>query len=119
MLFDTDPAGLEAPARIAQALLAAALTSRVARLTGAPTDPDTFVRAHGMGALKRVLDGAVPLTEWLLERAIAGRVAGTGTKTISVEHTVPRSGILFAALWWAAFFVYLFWVLSTTGFIRT
>ncbi len=86
VLFDTDAAGLEAPARIAQALLAAGLTSRVARLPGGPTDPDTFVRAHGAGPLKKVLDGAVPLTEWLLERAIAGRVAETGTRTISVEQ---------------------------------
>jgi DNA primase len=86
VLFDTDAAGREAPARFAQALLAAGVTSRVAQLPGGPNDPDSFVRTHGMGALKKVLDAAVPLTEWLLERAIACRVAGTGTRTISVEQ---------------------------------
>jgi DNA primase len=86
VLFDTDAAGLEAPARTAPALLGAGLSARIARLPGPATDPDAFVRAHGLRGLEGVIAFAVPLTEWLLERAIAGRVAGGGSKVLSVEQ---------------------------------
>lgn len=87
ILFDTDAAGLDAPAQIAPVLLRTGLSTRVARLPGpAAADPDTFVRAHGARGLDPVIDGAVPLTEWLLERAIAARSASTPTKAISVEQ---------------------------------
>jgi DNA primase len=86
VLFDTDPPGLEAPGRIAAALLAAGISTRIARLPGSATDPDTFVRSHGLRGLEGVIAFAVPLTEWLLERAIAGRVAGSNSKALSVEQ---------------------------------
>ncbi len=85
VLFDTDLPGLEAPARIAPALLGAGLSTRIARLPGAATDPDAFVRSHGLRGLEGVIAFAVPLTEWLLERAIAGRVTGE-SKALSVEQ---------------------------------
>jgi DNA primase len=86
VLFDTDAAGLDAPAQIAPALLRAGVTTRVARLPGAGVDPDAFVAAHGSRGLALVLDAAVPLTEWLLERAIAARMRGGGARAISVEQ---------------------------------
>jgi DNA primase len=87
ILFDTDAAGLDAPAQIAPVLLRNGLSARVARLPGAaPADPDAFVRAHGARGLEPVIDAAVPLTEWLLERAIAGRTAKAPAKAISVEQ---------------------------------
>jgi DNA primase len=87
IVFDTDAPGLEAPAAIAGAILRSGLSTRVARLPGsAPADPDTFVRGHGPRALAAVIDGAVPLTEWLLERAIAARTAKTPARAISVEQ---------------------------------
>ena len=87
VLFDADDAGLEAPALVAPVLLRGPLSTRVGRLPrSGGTDPDTFVRAQGAPALQPVLDSAVPLTEWLLERAIVARTARTGTKSISVEQ---------------------------------
>jgi DNA primase len=86
LAFDTDQAGLEAPARLATVLLAAGLSTRIARLPGPATDPDAFVRAHGLRGLEGVLGFAAPLTEWLLERAIAGRLGGSPSRTLSVEQ---------------------------------
>lgn len=87
LLFDTDAPGLEAPAGIAAAILKSGLSTRVARLPGStPADPDTFVRSQGPRALAAVVDGAVPLTEWLLDRAIGTRTARTPARAISVEQ---------------------------------
>jgi DNA primase len=87
LLFDTDAAGLDAPAAIAGAILRAGLSTRVTRLPGtAAADPDDFLRAHGPRALDASIEAAVPLTEWLLERAIASRTARAPTKAISVEQ---------------------------------
>jgi DNA primase len=87
VVFDTDAPGLEAPATIATAVLRSGLSTRVARLPGTePADPDTFVRAHGPKAFGAVLDAAVPLTEWLLERAITARTVKAPARAISVEE---------------------------------
>ncbi len=87
LVFDTDAPGLDAPAQIAPALLKTGLSTRVARLPGAAAaDPDSILRAHGLRALDAVIDTAVPLTEWLLERAITARTAKTPAKAISVEQ---------------------------------
>jgi energy-coupling factor transport system permease protein len=68
----------------------------------------------------------VPLLVSGLRRAKGSAIAMEGrafgvypTKTISVDYPPFLSGAVFAALWWLAFGVYLAWVLSTTGFIRT
>jgi len=87
LLLDTDPPGLDAPVAAAPALLRSGLTVRVARLPGpAPTDPAAFLRASGSASLAGVLDAATPLTEWLLERAIAARTHRAGTRGLSVEQ---------------------------------
>ena len=87
LLFDTDPAGLEAPLAAAPTLLRSGLTARVGRLPGqGPVDPDSFVRAHGLAALSTVVDGATPLTEWLLDRAITTRTHRVGSRGLSVEQ---------------------------------
>ncbi len=85
LLLDGDAAGVEAPARLAPALLRSGLAARVARLS-AGADPDTFIRAHGAHGLAGLLDAAKPLTEWLLERAISGRAPATGLRGLSVEQ---------------------------------
>jgi DNA primase len=87
LVFDTDPAGLDAPQAAAPSLLRTGLTVRVTRLPGqAPADPDTFVRAHGPAGLSAALDAATPLTEWLLERAISARTQRVGSRGLSVEQ---------------------------------
>jgi DNA primase len=87
LLFDTDAPGLDAPATVAPAILRCGVSTKVARLPGnEPADPDTFVRGHGPRALGAVLDGAMPLTEWLLERAIAARTGKGPARAMSVEQ---------------------------------
>ncbi|HET9596788.1 MAG TPA: DNA primase [Anaeromyxobacteraceae bacterium] len=74
VLFDGDVAGLAAPGKAAAAILPSGLSAKVALLPsgGGKTDPDEFARAYGLAALERLLAEAVPLTEFLLERAVAG-----------------------------------------------
>ncbi len=87
ILFDTDVPGLEAPAAAAPILLRSGLSTRVARLPGvAPADPDTFLHGHGPRALAAAMDSALPLTEWLLERAISARTARSPARATSVEQ---------------------------------
>ena len=87
VLFDTDPAGLAAPAQLAPALLRAGLTTKIAILPGGrPSDPDEFVRTRGAGELSSALSAATPLTEWLLERAISARTPVGRSRGLSVEE---------------------------------
>jgi DNA primase len=85
LLLDGDAAGVEAPARIAPDLLRSGVAARVARVPGG-ADPDTFIRSHGGHGLTGLLDAAKPLTEWLLDRAIASRSTATGMRGLSVEQ---------------------------------
>lgn len=73
LLFDGDPAGQAAPARAAQALLPSGVTGKVALLPAeaGKVDPDEFARTRGLAALEKLVADAVPLTEFLLDRALA------------------------------------------------
>ncbi len=80
ILFDGDPAGLAAPARAAAALFPAGLSGKVAVLPseGGKIDPDDYARAHGRAGIEALLASAVPLSEFLIDRAAArwcGKVA--------------------------------------------
>jgi DNA primase len=72
ILFDGDVAGLAAPARAAEALLPAGLSGKVATLPSeaGKIDPDDFVRAKGRAAVEALLAAAIPLTDFLIERAV-------------------------------------------------
>ncbi len=78
VLFDGDVAGLAAPARAAEALLPSGLSGKVAVLPaeGGKTDPDDFARAQGKAAVEELLAGAVPLSEFLIEKAVEAAQAG-------------------------------------------
>jgi len=71
VLFDGDVAGLAAPAKAAEALFPSGMTGRVAVLPSAEgkTDPDEFARAHGREAVESLLKAALPLSDFLIERA--------------------------------------------------
>jgi DNA primase len=72
VLFDGDVAGLAAPARAAAALLPAGLAGRVATLPaeGGKVDPDDFARARGRTGVEELLAAAVPLSQFLVDRAV-------------------------------------------------
>jgi len=78
ILFDGDLAGLAAPAKAAQVLLPSAVSGKVAVLpSGAgKVDPDDFARAHGKEGVDALLASAVPLTDFLIVRAVERHCPG-------------------------------------------
>ncbi|MBM1002781.1 MAG: toprim domain-containing protein, partial [Desulfofustis sp. PB-SRB1] len=67
LLFDGDQAGITAAQRAVVHFLAEQLTGRIALLP-AGEDPDTFVRAHGVGALHELIAAAHPLPEFVADQ---------------------------------------------------
>jgi DNA primase len=93
LLFDGDQAGVAAPSRCAATLLKSEMTTYVARLpagAGDKTDPDSFVRRRGAAALGQVLDAALPLTEHLIQRAIADHAPDGGHAPVEKKLRVVR-----------------------------
>ncbi|MCL6615034.1 MAG: DNA primase, partial [Firmicutes bacterium] len=70
LAYDGDEAGQEATVRGLELLHRLGLAVRVAVLP-AGQDPDELVRAQGGEALRSLLAAALPLTEFLLQRALA------------------------------------------------
>jgi DNA primase len=79
LLFDSDKAGQRATFRAADELLRAGAEVLVATLPEGE-DPDSLVRAHGAGALKRYLDDAMDVLDRkisiLERRGMFGNIAG-------------------------------------------
>jgi len=69
LAFDGDTAGKKATAASREACANAALSARVASL---PTgkDPDALVREQGVEGLRRMLESATGLVEWLIDEAL-------------------------------------------------
>jgi len=86
ILFDGDVAGLAAPAKAAQVLLPTSVSGKVAVLPseGGKTDPDDFARAHGKEGVDALLASAVPLTDFLIARAVERHCPG-GASDAPVE----------------------------------
>ena len=72
VLFDGDVAGLAAPGKAAAALLPAGMAGKVAILPGegGKVDPDDYAREHGRAGVQALLDAAVPLSQFLVDRAV-------------------------------------------------
>ena len=86
ILFDGDVAGLAAPAKAAQVLLPSNVTGKVAVLPseGGKVDPDDFARAHGKAGVDALIASAVPLTDFLIIRAVERHCQG-GASDAPVE----------------------------------
>ena len=87
LAFDGDAAGQAAVVRSAPPLLAQGVEVRVAAPRGAK-DPDEILRGPGgADAWRAILAGAVPITEWLLNRALAspGAASPEGKATAARE----------------------------------
>ena len=78
VLFDGDVAGLAAPGKAAQALLPAGMAGKVAVLPAdaGASDPDEFARANGRAGVEALLARAEPLSEFLIDQAVARACAG-------------------------------------------
>ena len=68
LLYDGDPAGFQATLRGLHILLAAGLRVRVASLPP-DTDPDQFIRAQGLDGFNQLIDSAMNLIEFQIQRA--------------------------------------------------
>jgi DNA primase len=68
LLYDGDPAGFQATSRGLHILLAAGLRVRVASLPP-DTDPDQFIRAQGLDGFNQLIDSAMNLIEFQIQRA--------------------------------------------------
>ena len=78
ILFDGDVAGLAAPAKAAQVLLPSNVSGKVAVLPsdGGKVDPDDFARAHGKEGVDALIAAAIPLTDFLIARAVERNCRG-------------------------------------------
>lgn len=70
LMLDADTAGQNAALRSAELMLAAELSVRVAVLP-AGEDPDSLIRKEGRAAIDRVLEGARPVVDYLIELSAA------------------------------------------------
>jgi DNA primase len=72
ILFDGDSAGLAAPAKAAAALFPTGIAGKVAALPreAGKSDPDEFARSAGRAGVEALLASAVPLSSFLVERAV-------------------------------------------------
>ncbi len=78
ILFDGDSAGLAAPAKAAAALFPSGMAGKVAVLPAEAgrSDPDEFARASGQAGVEALLRSAVPLSTFLIDRAVERTCAG-------------------------------------------
>jgi DNA primase len=80
--FDGDKAGAAAAEKAAAVLLPSGITGKVARLVGGDEgvkmDPDELARKEGKMGVEKVLSQAVPLTDFLIDRAVAQNFTGSG-----------------------------------------
>jgi DNA primase len=72
VLFDGDVAGLAAPGKAAAALFPSGVSGKVALLPAeaGKIDPDDYARQHGRAGVEALLGAAVPLSQFLLDRAV-------------------------------------------------
>jgi DNA primase len=86
VLFDGDSAGLAAPAKAAAALFPAGMAGKVAVLPAesGKSDPDEYARSAGRAGVEALLAAAVPLSTFLVERAVE-KTCGATPREASLE----------------------------------
>jgi DNA primase len=90
LCFDSDAAGQKAAVRAFDDLLASGLAIRVASIP-APHDPDSFIKAHGGEAMKRLLDQAVGFFDFHLERLCAQHDLGSDRGRVAVVRAMAEA----------------------------
>jgi DNA primase len=86
VLFDGDVAGLAAPGKAAAALFPSGVSGKVALLPAeaGKIDPDDYARQHGRAGVEALLSAAVPLSQFLLDRAVE-RTCGPAPASAALE----------------------------------
>jgi DNA primase len=83
LCFDSDEAGQNAAVRSLDHLLASDLAVRVA-VVPAPHDPDSFIKAEGGEAFKRLIEGAEGFFDYYLKRLCATNEVATDKGRLAV-----------------------------------
>ncbi|MBU2537034.1 MAG: DNA primase [Proteobacteria bacterium] len=85
LLFDGDQAGLKAAMRSVPIFLSEQVTAKIAVLPEAH-DPDTFIREFGPDGLRKHLEKAMPLPEFVFDKLVAQHGSSVAGKTKIVEE---------------------------------
>lgn len=104
LLYDSDEAGLKAAERNLEPLFEADLEVRVAALPGGH-DPDSFIDAHGAGALGEILEKSREALDFRIERALE-RHPGRDARIEAAREIVPLIEALPAPLRKSAYLVH-------------
>jgi DNA primase len=103
ILFDGDAAGQAAPGKAAEALLPSGIAGKVAQLPseGGKIDPDDYARAHGGAGVEKLLAGAIPISDFIIDGAVREVCGGSSAREASFEQKIQmiqRLRPVFAAL---------------------
>ncbi len=92
MAFDGDAAGLNAAHRAARLALPHLKAGYSLRFAFLPTgeDPDSFLRVNGPGAMKKVLDEALPLSQVLWRVETEGKDFATPERRAGLERALAE-----------------------------
>ena len=99
--FDGDNAGRKAAARALEASLEQVADNKTVAFLFLPPedDPDSYVRAHGAEAFRRLAKQAMPLTDFLMQELKAGKDLATAEGRSQLVHAAkPLLGRLQAPL---------------------
>ncbi|MGH1398166.1 MAG: DNA primase [Alphaproteobacteria bacterium] len=90
LCFDGDNAGRKAAARACERILPLLQPDQSARFAFMPDgeDPDSLIRAQGAGALKSVLQAAMPLFEFIWATHTAGRTLQSPEQRAGLEKSL-------------------------------
>jgi DNA primase len=92
LCFDGDSAGERAAARAADRALPLIQPGQSLRFALLPAgeDPDTLILAEGPGAMRQILDEALPLAEILWRGALAGRTLDTPERRAGLRQDIRQ-----------------------------
>ena len=99
--FDGDNAGRKAAARALEASLEHVVDNKTIAFLFLPTedDPDSYVRAHGAEAFRKLAEQAMPLTDFLMQELKSGKdLAAAEGRSQLVHAAKPLLGRLQAPL---------------------
>jgi DNA primase len=93
MCFDGDKAGRRASVRVVERALPLLKAGYSIRFTHLPDgeDPDSYVASHGAGALEKILDKAMPLSELLWRHVIVGMKTDTPEARAGLEQKLVQT----------------------------
>jgi len=90
LCFDSDEAGQNAAVRSLDHLLASGLAVRVA-VVPAPHDPDSYIKASGPEAFRKLIEGADGFFDYFLKRLCAGNDLSTDKGRLAVLRVMAEA----------------------------